>query len=146
VIKNILKTALDKVTDEVTKINRKADDTKLFASRHASEIVRVQKGMEPVEQWLMNASLDVTNRSLDLSYSGNKHTMDGIWHALRKMGYKADTRPKSNEQYFSTWFRMDGNVSGDAMKIYLSFSSTVCKRVKVGTKMVEQDVYETRCE
>jgi hypothetical protein len=32
------------------------------------------------------------------------------------------------------------------VRIWLAFSSTVCRRVKIGTKTVEQDVYETVCD
>lgn len=32
------------------------------------------------------------------------------------------------------------------LRWYLSFSSSVCRRVKVGTRTVEQDVYETVCD
>ena len=56
-----------------------------------------------------------------------------------RLGYKPDYEPKDGENYYSGWVR-----SGEE-HFWFSFTNNACERVKVGTKWVEQDVYETRC-
>jgi hypothetical protein len=49
--------------------------------------------------------------------------------------------PKANAP---TWYARYSKQGCD-LAIWLNFSSTVCRRVKVGTKLVEQEIFETVC-
>lgn len=81
--------------------------------------------------------------SLDIHLSGDKHALAEMVRVLRTRGFStANSPPKKGDNIWSAFFRKDG-IPFD---IWFSFSSTVCRRVKVGTKMVEQDVFETVCD
>lgn len=80
--------------------------------------------------------------ALHVRASGNGALLTEIIRALRTSGWKSeDPRPEANTDYWSADFYKEDTKGS----IALSFSSTVCRRVKVGTRMVEQDVYETQC-
>lgn len=70
---------------------------------------------------------------------GNCATRTLVLAVFLRLGFKPAFEPKDGESYYSTWMR------NGAEHIWFSFSNNACERVKVGTKMVEQDVYETRC-
>jgi len=78
---------------------------------------------------------------ISLLDSGDKAMVKLIWNKLRTVGYVTELNPAENEVNFSGWWYMD-----DQPRIWLSFSSTVCKRVKVGTKTQVIDVFEVVCE
>ena len=112
-----------------------------FIEEFSLEIKRIEKGMLNVLEWQVSSGIDIHSKCIDLSHSGDKLVLDGMFRALRKLGYEPDKRPETNASYFTTFW----NRPGTTLRIYTRFSSTVCKRVKIGTKMVEQDIFETRC-
>lgn len=75
--------------------------------------------------------------------SGDKLKLTAIVRIFRTCGFAlvGDERPKPGDTSWSGYFKHPNSEQ----KFYLHFTSTVCKRVKVGTKTVEQDIYETRC-
>ena len=78
---------------------------------------------------------------LDLSITGERRVFDRVWRALRANGFVPDTRPKGKEPVFTTWWRSKSH----SVTIWMYFSSSECKMVRTGTKMVEQPVYEVQC-
>ena len=127
----------------LAKAIEEADACDLFLNENEALIRAIEKAIEPVAQWYIHTDIDIRNNCIDLKFAGDKHTLDGIFRALRRIGYKPDRRPKSDKiDYFTSFFRHDNHD----MKVWLNFVSTVCKKVKVGTEMVEQDVYEIVCE
>lgn len=84
-----------------------------------------------------------TDADFDLHFrvSGDKQKFLQLVRCHRRYGFKPDMPEKGAT---SAFWRINGYDA--QMGMYFAFSSTVCHRVKVGTKMVEQDVYETRCE
>ena len=86
--------------------------------------------------------VNVDSVSLDISLAGDKHEFAMIVRALRTSGFVLDNAmPKAGDASWCAWAR---HPDGAVMVCF--FSSRVCRRVKVGTKMVEQDVYETVCD
>jgi hypothetical protein len=73
--------------------------------------------------------------------AGDKQKFLQLVRCHRRYGFKPSMPEKGAT---SAFWRI--NDYGEDLGMYLSFSSTVCHRVKVGTKTVEQDVYETHCE
>lgn len=142
-MKSVAELAIARAKKERKDLKRAIKKLKAFAVQHAEEIARVAAGMAVVEEWHIRTDIDINSNSLDLSYAGDKHTLAGSFAALRKLGYKPDKRPddKPMESY-TTWFK---HPEQD-LRIWFKFSSTVCKRQKIGTKMVEQDVFEVVCE
>ena len=74
--------------------------------------------------------------------TGDKGKLEQAFRILRSAGltFSAD-RPKKGD---SEWCAFFHHPETDT-KVFFQFASSVCKRVKVGTKMVQQDVYETQC-
>lgn len=82
----------------------------------------------------------ITEDWIYISLSGDKHKFLAFVRCLRKHDFKVNPIAKG-----ATGFSQF-NHEMDDLPMYVSFSSTVCRRVKVGTKTVEQDVFETVCD
>jgi hypothetical protein len=82
--------------------------------------------------------------SIDLLFAGDGPKLAKVWRLLRLHGYNTLSRPKKGDTTFSAFWRP--NVTVQYSPIWMQFSSTLCRRVKVGTKMQEVDIYETQCE
>lgn len=90
----------------------------------------------------IDVRFDYQGGSIDVSFAGSGEKLGKVWGLLRRAGYSTDSRPKAGDSTFSAFW----SAPDDLSRVWLNFSSTVCKRVKVGTKMVEVAVYETVCE
>ena len=88
--------------------------------------------------------IEPNRTDMDLGFTGDQEAFKELWGALRSAGYKPTTRPEKDE-LFTDFYTTFINEETD-LKIWLDFSSTICKRVKTGTKMVEQPIYEVQCE
>ena len=147
--------------------------TSISALIHADLLRRVKRAAEREQAWLESQhhylplfesiaakqaalaageSLEVEASTfglhLTLSIAGGPDLLQIIWRALRVRGWRFDgDRPKALETSWSGSFHLfaaDGErVPG--VEVLLSFSSTVCRLVQVGTKMVEKPIYEVRC-
>lgn len=90
--------------------------------------------------------LDITVRvstdfsSFDMRFTGDGRRLADVWRLMRTHGFTNAARPKKGDTSFSDFFEKEG-----CLKFWLSFSSTLCKRVQIGTKTVEQPIYETIC-
>lgn len=80
--------------------------------------------------------------SLDISFSGDKDKIAQIFRIVRVAGFATTAdRPKQGDSSWYAWFyHPDCKLA-----IWFSFSSSVCRRVKVGTELQEVDIYETQC-
>jgi hypothetical protein len=87
---------------------------------------------------------------LSVRASGDGALLTLIVRALRTTGwYSEDDRPKKNSTHWWATFRRrsdSGTGTYYGPSINVSFSSTLCKQVKVGTEMREVAIYETQCE
>jgi len=140
-MKTIAKKQIKNAKRELKEKKSQLHQTRVFIDEHELEIARIENGMINVLEWQVDSGIDIYSKCIDLSYSGDKLVLDGMFRALRKLGYEPDKRPEADTSYYTSfWVR-----PGTTLRIYTRFSSTVCKRVKIGTKMVEQDIFETRC-
>lgn len=74
--------------------------------------------------------------------TGDKTTLEKAFRILRGASLTFNTdRPKKGDSEWCAFFRHPESET----RLFFQFTSSVCKRVKVGTKMVEQDVFETQC-
>ncbi len=82
--------------------------------------------------------------SSDLVYAaltGDVHILTDAIRALRVGGFKSSEKPERKSPTFTSVF-----THPDAkLRILLAFSSSVCRRIKVGTKTETVDVYEVQC-
>jgi hypothetical protein len=74
------------------------------------------------------------------NFTGTGGAFAEMWAELRRNGFTPTRRPEKGDVEFSAYWDHPGYA-----RIFMSFASTVCKRVQVGTKMVEQAIYETQC-
>lgn len=79
--------------------------------------------------------------SIDVTLTGDKHKFLALLRVLNRHGLKTPKIEKGATG-LSHFFYPEGTE----LSLYVVFSSTVCRRVKVGTKMVEQEIYETVCD
>jgi hypothetical protein len=79
---------------------------------------------------------------LSVTMTGDKDKLAAAFRILRGAGFTftAD-RPKKGD---SEWYAFFSHTMCP-VDIWFSFTSSVCRRVKVGTKTVQQDIYETVC-
>lgn len=78
---------------------------------------------------------------LNVSFTGGKQALEKAFKILRFKGFVPDGRPTEKDTKFTTYFRHP-----DGASVWLSFSSSVCVRVQVGTRTVEEPIYEIQCE
>jgi hypothetical protein len=77
-----------------------------------------------------------------LSFTGNGEDYTHVYKILRRAGYEPTHQMgEGDKAYFSTTWRKE-NAPG----IWVSFSSNACRREIVGTKMVEENIYELICD
>lgn len=81
---------------------------------------------------------------LTLNFTGKKEGLLQIWKVLRQLGFTCLNNPPTGKN--PGWAGFFHHENGAA--VYLTFSSTVCKRVQTGTafRTVQEPVYETVCE
>jgi hypothetical protein len=99
--------------------------------------------LSPIVNALHKLKIEPTLHStLDVSVSGDAKRLADVVRIFMVSGFKAtSSKPKAGDTTWHSYFSHP-NCSID---IWFYFTSSVCKRVKVGTKMVEQDVYEVQC-
>jgi len=112
---------------------------KHFFRDNQRDLMQMSKALEHIEILRVNFDSD----SVDISVAGDQEVLKSIFRALRPLGYEPRSRPTIHPQ--STYQTYFDHPDKD-LTIWLNFSSTLCKRVKVGTKMQEVDIYETVCE
>ena len=94
-----------------------------------------------VETMDIEPRFDLSAGSIDLSFTGTGDKLRAVWVELRRAGYKPNARPEKGKTQFYTYWEQEGYA-----RIWMNFSSSVCRRVQVGTKTVETPVYETQCD
>ena len=125
----------EKLTQEVSEIETRRERW-LDIREYFLPLVRRFKGLD------LEPNFD--GRDINLSFSGDKAKLTSVIRILRTNGFDTDAEaPKANSNYWSAYFT---NAEDSRIQFWISFSSTVCRMVKVGTKMVEQDVYEVQCD
>ena len=131
---------LVEINSELEEAQNYTRNKQRYYNLHKEEIIRVARELQ-LGKALIRATC--TADSVDLSITGNYTILKDVFHFLRKLGYEPDNRPTEEKTHsFSTYFK---NPSKE-LRIWINFSSTVCIRKKIGTKMQEVAVYETVCE
>ena len=131
------------------KIIQQANKYGRARARQINQIIkRDSKRVADICKALQKAGVNVTNVSVDstsynISIAGPRADLDVMFGILRRFGLQPRTRPEEKTQYYSTFWKFDELMSEF---LFVTFSSTSCRRVQVGTKMEEVPVYDTVCE
>jgi hypothetical protein len=81
--------------------------------------------------------------SLDYSFAGDRNLLVEVIRALRTSGWHShNPKPEPDATTYYAWF----NHKTAATRLWINFTSTQCKRVQIGTQLVEQPVYKVVCE
>lgn len=118
-----------------------------IANAHKARALSVAYGEAVVA---MTAPLGEKINRISVSYDGFVIYLPGtgddltaLFKSLAANGWHCQSeRPKEME---ASWFGMFQKEGFTEYSIWVSFSSTVCKRVLKGKEMREVDVYETVC-
>lgn len=92
------------------------------------------------EELDLTVSFNLDNEYMGLSFAGDGEKLKTVWGHMRRAGFNTSQRPAKGDTTFNSFWSQEGFAD-----IFMMFSSTLCKRVKIGTKMVEQPIYETQC-
>ena len=117
-----------------------ADDLRRIAERinwWQENKIKFEPLMPQLES--MGADVGLGYQTLDISLTGNKADLTALWKLLRGNGYAPDTRPEAKATHYCSYWE------GKDSKLWVYFTSTLCKRVQVGTEMREVAVYDIQC-
>lgn len=92
------------------------------------------------EELDIDPGFSLENTWISISFAGDGQKLATVWRVLRQHGYNTTSHPKKGDTAFNAFWSRDGHAD-----LFMMFSSSMCRRVQVGTKMVEQPVYETHC-
>lgn len=93
-----------------------------------------------IEDMDIDLRFDPDLKIMSLSFAGDGPRLGRLWGELRRAGFNCSTRPKKGDTEFSGYFKEEGYAA-----IVVHFTSTLCRRIQVGTQTVEQPIYETIC-
>jgi hypothetical protein len=80
---------------------------------------------------------------ISVTLSGNAQTLANAFRILRGSGFEfSGTRPKKGDTEWYAFF----THAECPVRVWFSFTSSVCRRVKTGTELKMVDVYETQCD
>jgi hypothetical protein len=131
---------LNDIKTEIRKAKQSWKQQRRLFKEHETDITELINELDL--STASSARMDCDTEDINFYVSGKTDVIKEIFRAFRKLGYEPSSRPEAKPQSsFTCYFHQDGKPT-----FYLSFASTLCKRVKVGTKMQEVDIYETVCE
>lgn len=119
-------------------------ESAIALSRKRAKWNAIKAFYRPVINALQLLDIEPTLDMVDVNvhFAGDAHKLAAVVRILRTAGFTTDSpRPKVGDTTWSASYRHPQCST----PVCLGFASTVCKRVKVGTVKVDQDVYETRC-
>lgn len=96
----------------------------------------VMSALDGKEDWAYTAG-----NELHVNVTGNKDKLSEVWGVLRKLGYETEDHV-GDEKVSDKSFRF----KKDTVEVVLKFTSSICRRVQVGTEMKEVPVFEIQCE
>jgi hypothetical protein len=77
-----------------------------------------------------------------INMTGDKDKLTQAFRILRTAGLEfTSDRPKKGDTSWHSSFKHPSQT----VYVFFQFTSSVCRRIKTGTKMVEQDIYEVQC-
>ena len=127
---------------------KRAYQQQAFYTDSKAEIERLLNRFNAVGLELTDTA--IATNSFDISLAGDFEQFKTLFKVLRSAGYNAHNPPQ--EAKFTSWSSfwtgniVDGQAKQSHIRIWVNFTSTKCTQMIVGTKMVEQNIYETVCE
>lgn len=90
----------------------------------------------------IDVAFDLDNDYIAVRFTGDGERLGDVWGELRRHGFNTTARPEKGQTEFYSFWEREGYC-----RIFLIFMSSVCRRVKIGTRTVtkEEDIFETQC-
>jgi hypothetical protein len=100
--------------------------------------------LRPIVVALQKLKIETTlDSNLNVSISGDAKKLAAVVRIFMISGFKpSNSKPKQGDMSWHSYF----HHPTCAIDIWFYFTSSVCKRVQVGTEMKEVPVYETQCD
>lgn len=117
------------------------DRRDLTFSQHELMFAQLEK-MEIEEGQTVEITIQGVTKYPGITVIGNKALFHAVWGLLRRNGLKATDHIAERQPQFSCFWGTENEV----YLIYFEFTSKVCMRRQVGTKMVEQPIFEVICD
>jgi hypothetical protein len=92
------------------------------------------------EEMDIDPRFDLDNEYITLQFTGDGNKLKEVWGLLRRHGYNVSSRPTKGETTFLGFWTREGVAN-----LFMYFTSSMCRRVQVGTEMKEVPIYETQC-
>lgn len=132
------------ILDGIRDVEKTATDTRGYYTTHYEDIVAFMDELEARGIRCIDVRVDAM--SLNVHVVGGQNEYEELVRAGSAKGLR---RIKIPDGKFSTdygYMTANGEFpNGKEFAIWYNFSSVQCRRVKIGTRMVEQDVYEVQC-
>ena len=142
---------MNKLTIEEDSVLKSLDEQEDRIRKLRFQWAQVRSTFRPVVKGLRALEIDsVFDGDLNVSFSGNKAKLLAVMRLLRRSGfsYRGDPPEANATSWGAYWVNPkldDPDYVRTTSKLWMYFTSSVCRRVQVGTQMVEEPVYETRC-
>lgn len=105
------------------------------------EAIRARSALfRRLEELDIDVGFSPENAYIHVRFTGDGDRLGQVWGAFRQSGWKTTCRPEKGKNEFYAFWHQEGLVD-----LFMNFTSSVCRRVQVGTKMVEQPIYEMHC-
>lgn len=91
------------------------------------------------EVGLQNVSFSCGSPTFQVT--GGRANLNKMINVLRRHKFDSADRPQEKESWYRAFWETE-----DKCKVYVQFSSTQCKRVKIGEKLEVVPVYEIVCD
>lgn len=96
-----------------------------------------------LEELDIDVRFGVEDGDINMQFCGDGEKFGAVWRELRRAGWEPSCRPEKDtkkSEFYTHWNHQEG-----LSRFWMHFTSSVCRRVQVGTKTVEQPVYEIQC-
>ncbi len=136
-----MNTQIDTMMDDPIEIS--LAEQSLALAKQRQQWNAIKDFYRPIINALQRLGIDVRlTNAIDVTFAGDAHKLASVVRILRTSGFSTEAaKPKQGD---TSWYAYYTHPDCGVM-VWLYFTSSVCRRVKVGTKMVEQDVFETQC-
>jgi hypothetical protein len=129
--------------DEIDPIMQDLKERHAEIARRANSWIQHKSALLPLvrDLILLGCTVNMFDDDLNVIFTGDKQKFLAVVRVQFRHGLHPDLSSLKKGATEGSWF-----VYRDQLRIYTRFSSTVCRRVQVGTQLQEVPIYETRCE
>ena len=120
---------------------------KYAAKAHTKTVLLVQEHRSLINAIASYRGIYISagSQELSISVSGTQDELLSLLAIVKEHDYHPHSDNKVSDSPAETWTGRFSRKGENHTCLVIGFYSTVCKKVQVGTKMVEQPIYEIRC-